>query len=44
MHFFSADWYKFALNSAYLAYKCLKFYAETAPTNGDIWDEFSDQQ
>ena len=42
MHFFGAIWnIKF---SAYLASKFKKEYAETEPSDSNIWDEFSKQQ
>ena len=41
MHFFGAIREKFALHLVLIWHKNLQIYAETAPSNGAIWDEFS---
>ena len=40
---FGAIWDKFALYLVLIYHQNLKIYAKTKPSNGAIWDEFSDQ-
>ena len=40
---FGVIWDKFTLNLVLVYHQSLKNYAETAPFNGEIWDEFIEQ-
>ena len=43
MNFFGTIYYTFALKLMLIQHKIYNIDAETSPSNGAIWDEFSEQ-